>query len=291
MDEAINVNLSPVWSGILNVYREFAKVCDQHHLRFYLTDGSAIGAVRHRGFIPWDDDLDVSMPREDFNRFLEIAKNELPSFLQVLSLDHTRGYPLSFAKVQDIRKEVVERLEKEVGFTLSSGLYIDIFPFDGWSGSRVRYCLAKTLAFFVGCIEKYRFAKYDKCTRRAKCAWIIGAILSPVVKRTDDEAALSLLYESCFGRRDTRGYPYTARIRCRKDRRLILRADIWGDPVMIDFCGIKAPIPHGYDEYLRQDYGDYMKLPPTEKRRSHHRIDGWHVNWWLGLNETITDRD
>ena len=84
-------NLAPVWKVVLDIYREFAAICQRHSLRHYAAFGTALGAVRHKGFIPWDDDFDVMMPRPDYERLIEIAPSELPAHLQFLSKKTTPG--------------------------------------------------------------------------------------------------------------------------------------------------------------------------------------------------------
>lgn len=275
-------NLKPVWEAILCVYKEFARICEKHNLRFYVTDGSAIGAIRHKGFIPWDDDLDISMPREDYCRFLEIAKDELPPHLKTLSIEENPEYNALFAKVIESRREVVEDVEHKIGYTLTSGIYIDIFPIDGWSGSRFEFCLNKIRYFMLSCVDRFQHQTFGVLSWRGRFAWILGAVLNPFYSKMSAPTDTVLAYQSIYGVRPCGDCSSTARVRCWPDRRLILRSDIWGVPTYVDFCGIKVPVPEKYDEYLRQDYGDYMKLPPEEKRRTTHSKDGYHHPWYLG---------
>lgn len=124
--------MRPVWDAILEVYDAFAKVCDKNGLRYYVSDGGALGAVRHGGFIPWDDDLDVSMPREDYEKFIELSKTELPPHLKFVNWKNTPEFTLLFGKVQDSREDKIRAIEEKTGRMLSNGVYIDIFPIDGY---------------------------------------------------------------------------------------------------------------------------------------------------------------
>lgn len=257
-------------------------MCDRHGLRFYLSDGSAIGAIRHKGFIPWDDDLDVSMPREDYDKFMSIAASELPSHLCVMSIEKTPGYSNLHGKVQETRREIVEDIERQAGYTLSSGVFLDIFPIDGWSGSRFWYQVNKLRFVLLACAAKFQRTSFKSLTFRGKLSWIVGGFLRPFYSQFKSEADVSRAFQSIYGVRPCAGMPYTARVRCWLDRRLILRADVWGTPTYVEFCGLKVPVAEKYDDYLRQDYGDYMKLPPEEKRRTTHSCDGYHFPWWLG---------
>ena len=91
--------LHKLWDYELSIYNEFARVCDKYGFRYFASYGTVIGAMRHRGFIPWDDDMDVGMPREDYEKFLEVAPKELGSTFALLEARKTKGYVLPFAKL------------------------------------------------------------------------------------------------------------------------------------------------------------------------------------------------
>ena len=276
------VSLEPVWEAILDVYKEFAIVCKRHGLRYYFTDGSAIGALRHRGFIPWDDDIDISMPREDYNLFMKYAPKELPAHLCVISIKNTPSYPNLHGKVQETRRNIVEAAERAAGYTLSTGIFIDLFPFDGWSGSRFGLIVNTIRFFLLDCVCKFRKEKFKRISTKGKLAWIAGMAISPLYDKFKSSSDVAKAYEAIYGVRTTVGCPYTARVRCWLNKRMILRSDVWGKPFYANFCGMKVPLPEKYDEYLRQEYGNYMKLPPVEKRMATHSKDGYHYPWWLG---------
>jgi len=119
----------------LDIFKAFLKVCKENDLRYFLAGGTLLGAVRHKGFIPWDDDMDVLMPRKDYDRFLEIGQSLLPPeyFLQTRQTD--REYPCNFAKIRDSRTTFVEKSLKDR--VINHGVYIDIFPLDYFPQSPV----------------------------------------------------------------------------------------------------------------------------------------------------------
>ena len=158
--------LRPLWDASLGIYREIAKICERHGLRYYVTDGTALGAVRHKGFIPWDDDFDMSMPRPDYEKFKKIFMAELPPHLKFVDFHNTPEFGLLFGKVQDCRRDKIEALEKVVGFQLSNGLFIDIFPIDGYPRSR-----------FVGKVVYFLSRIFGRIARRGgggvyRYAWL-----------------------------------------------------------------------------------------------------------------------
>ena len=113
----------------LEMLKTFIKICKKHNFMYFLVGGTCLGSVRHGGFIPWDDDIDVGMPRSDYNKFIKIASEELPGnmFLQTFFTDEQ--YPCAFAKIRNNDTTFIEKgLRKS---NINHGIYIDIFPLDG----------------------------------------------------------------------------------------------------------------------------------------------------------------
>ena len=106
-------NLRPIWDTILDVWKECYAICKRHNLRIWVAYGTAIGAMRHKGFIPWDDDFDVMMPRADYNLFMKYAVDELPAYMKWHSIENDPKYTLLFGKVQDERKDVLNKVKEE----------------------------------------------------------------------------------------------------------------------------------------------------------------------------------
>ena len=124
----------------LNILDRFLEICERHRLRYFLNAGTLLGAVRHRGFIPWDDDIDVCMPRPDYERFLEIAAKELPGELRPVWFG-TQGkgeHPQYNCEIQDTRFPIVQMIAQQAKETC---VWIDVFPMDGMPANRVRHTL------------------------------------------------------------------------------------------------------------------------------------------------------
>ena len=116
---------------ILSIYKSFAAICQKYDIKHCVAFGTMLGAVRHNGFIPWDDDFDVFMLREDYEKFLTVADKELPEYFKVVSHRNCPAFPVNFSKIQESRKEIYEMIEEKEGYVSPTGLYIDIFPLDG----------------------------------------------------------------------------------------------------------------------------------------------------------------
>ena len=274
--------LSPLWNALLAIYKAFSEICDRYGLRYYVTDGNAIGAVRHHGFIPWDDDFDVSMPRPDYERFIAIAGQELPAYLKVVNWRNTPEFDCMFLKIQDVRRERVLEVEEKVGYQLSNGIFIDIFPIDGYPESKVAevWYLARMKCLWL--LKRYYAETLTAQTPKGKVAWIIGWLISLVafkIRSNADclEMADILNQRDVFGETKMCGRSATTMW-----KRVVIPTETYGTPVYFDFTdGVRVPLPHDFDTYLSYDYPNYMTLPPEEKRRPSHTY-AKRCAWWLG---------
>lgn len=139
-----NEELHKLHNEELNILKLVVRFCDENHIQYFLTAGSLLGAVRHKGFIPWDDDLDISMPRDDYERFLSIAANKLDKCLYLHCNNTDTEYWLPFAKVRMNDTEFVEPTIEKI--QTHKGIFIDIFPLDNAKKQKgfFQYLQAKT---------------------------------------------------------------------------------------------------------------------------------------------------
>lgn len=264
-------NLKPVWLAILDVYSAYASACEKLNVRHWAAYGTLLGAVRHKGFIPWDDDFDVFMPRDDYERFLARAEEYLPSYLKLVTWRNTKEYDFAFAKVQDTRRDVYDRVVKESGTEQPQGLYIDIFPLDGVAESfwgRLREKLVRTLAY-----ARYT-SLFRKGAHRGLKGWVgelLGYLLAPWFGKFSSPKDFDLLREQIAER-----HPFAGSKSC--GFYFTLQGGwewtgdaVWfNDTVMLPFMDIVVPAPVKWHECLTQMYGDYMTPPPEPDRKSVH---------------------
>ena len=267
------INLQPVWNELIKIYDEIAKVCDRHHLRYFVSAGTLLGAVRHQGFIPWDDDFDLHMPRPDYIRFCEIAPKELPDHLKIVDYHNTREYMFRFLKVQETDREVFRSISAESGYMNPHGLYVDIFPLDGRPDKFWETTWLKIKLFCAYARMTYLFRK--GCHRGIKgylgeyLGFIMGAFFGGIKTRKDwtclyDQWSQKYDYEKCrLVGRFTDG---VVRIGWNT------RREAYSDFVDLPFGASTVKGPSGYEELLRLWYGDYMKLPPSEQQVSNHQV-------------------
>ena len=123
-----NYDLKELQNVMLQMMIEIDRICRKNNIQYILSGGTMLGAVRHHGFIPWDDDMDIAMPRKDYDRFVEIANSELPERFRLECYENTRDYPYNFGKVRDVNTIFKEKFTASLN--INHGVYIDVFPMD-----------------------------------------------------------------------------------------------------------------------------------------------------------------
>lgn len=264
-----NHGLRPLWDAILPIYIEFRRICERHGLRHWAAFGTALGAARHKGFIPWDDDFDVMMPREDYEKFMQVADAELPRHLRTVNWKNTDGYKWMFGKVQDVRRDNLIRIEKALGRILPQGIYIDIFPCDGYPSEKWA-CVARKLDGVALCAKR----EARTCPRHKR--WHLRRLVMRAL------GAVSPFYGSCRTLRDfaaandrrmkARSFADSERvITCGVRFSLgltgtVYPADLFKETVEVPFEGLMLPVVCDYKRYLAIEFGAWERLPPEKDR-------------------------
>ena len=233
---------------------------DEHGLRFYLTEGTMLGAIRHKGFIPWDDDIDIAMPREDYDKLVELAfQGKIPPELNFDALENNPNHWVLGAKMQLVRQTPYIQ-HKVTKLSKCNGPYVDIFPLDYWNKPT-----SYNNAFANICVKMCRrliFIKtgYSKATKK-KFARIIARIFLPIMSnRRIQKFAIKNMKKFYSGNRKylvnlCSYYPYYKEV---------FPTSFFGEPVYVDFEGHKMPVPCEYDYMLKTVYGkSYDTIPPA----------------------------
>lgn len=271
----------PLWDELLHIYEEVARVCDRHGLRYFLMEGNAIGAIRHKGFVPWDDDVDIAMPRPDYEKFIQIANTELPPHLRYWDWRNQPDFNLTFGKVQDIRRNKIEEIEGQIGVMQSSGLYIDILVIDGFPSNFLAQWWYKVRMFALGSIVRRMQTRLKGQTLGGSISWILGFVLKiclPSLNTHDkvfsaiDRQMKSVPYET-----SKQTWRAGAAIRVT----MTFPRHVWDGVFEAEFDRLIVPLPSGYDLYLKTQYGDYRAMPPVDKQKPSHSLSYRHP-WWLG---------
>ena len=245
-----------------------ADFCEASGLTYFLAYGTLIGAIRHDGFIPWDDDIDIAMPRQDYDKFVQ-SFNLHESHHRIIDFSLDQNYGISFAKVYDNRTWLYEYKYKEDKF----GVYI-IFPIDGVVG---KWQMHKARIF-----DKLLHAKRANFKNRtlaknlsnciAKCL-LYPFSIKDILRCVDKNVRQHL-----FGTTPYAGIMLETYGTCE-----VVETSVFSDTILHRFEDGEYRIPIGYDRWLRSIYGDYMQLPPKEQQNAHH----FYKAYWKDLNEDI----
>ena len=245
----------------LDLLQKTADFCDNNGLRYFLCGGTLLGAIRHKGYIPWDDDIDIAMPRPDYDRFMK-SFNRPENYYQVVNLDNNADYAFAFAKVFDNRT-----ILKELHYPGSTfGVFIDVFPADGVKEAAQIYKIQRLRKFL-----NTKKANYYKRTLSKKIINTFGKFLllpfsaHQIAKKIDNEAR-----KYTFG-----SLPKAGIIVNPFGPGEMVDKSVFDSDVYREFEGREYRVPIGYDKWLRSIYGDYMQLPPVEQQVTHHTFEAW----------------
>lgn len=251
----------------LDILIAFSEYCKSNGLRYFLAYGTLIGAVRHKGFIPWDNDVDVVMPRPDYEKLLSLVQ-EKPIAEHLHILDYRRERTFPYAKVVDTRTVCKEHFLVTED---NMGLYVDIFPLDGMPEDQKEQ---DRIFHKVNILSKlYVLANYRFNTGSTPVIRLIKNILYPVSRLVSSRWVCEKLNTLCAA------YPY--------DESKLVANIVWGEgkkditpreflrPLHGEFETYEVWIPAEYAEILTRYYGDYMQIPPEEERVTHEFEAYW----------------
>lgn len=254
---------------LLATYKYFEAFCDSHDIKFYACAGTAIGAIRHKGFIPWDDDIDVQMTRDQYEKLL-CCKNEINNEdYEFIDID-TPGYYLPFAKLSHRHSTIIE----SKGLETPIGAYIDIFVLDSSDESKEKIYqrkigYEKVCKQFLLCSIRHSWNEIFCSLTRGHLAQVLWYILQKLILhplRPFIKFRVKHYLPADFNANSKWVVCYIGGYKERE----ICDPKIFDGTIDVPFEDTTIRIPKNYDWYLTQIYGDYMTPPPEEKRQSHH---------------------
>ena len=257
----------------LRILHAFDEYCIENHLKYSLSGGTLLGAVRHKGYIPWDDDIDVMMPREDYMRLLNICNKGIKGY-SVKSAYWNRPFHYTYIKVIASNTILLEYTNNNV---TKSAVYIDVFPIDGLPNevslsNKHFYRMKKNINRFVLISMAYGVKK--SCSFLKSLAWLVLRFLYCLkldqyyYKKIENSAQKYSFKDSDYVGCIVAGYGTRERI-SRKPFSKYIR---------IPFESNSYSCISGYNEYLTALYGDYLKLPPKEEQKSNHNYKAYAID-------------
>lgn len=260
-------NIKEIQKIELDILDFVVSICKRNNLRYFMVGGTLLGAVRHKGFIPWDDDVDIAMPRNDYERFISIMLNTKDNNIyKICCMQENNYYSYPFCKITDARTKIIYENINELVY--DEGLSIDVFPMDGMGNDYelAKKELIKIFRKYTNILSTRLPFKYVKREQYIKFFLkkiyyfpysIIGRknSLNRIITKLDDFDT-SKYVASIFG--------------LRKDKEIIERSCF--DIIQIEFEGKKYNAPSGFDKYLHNMYGEYMKVPSKDEQIMCHNM-------------------
>ena len=268
MENSINEDLKILQACELENLTILKQVCDENNLRYYLIGGTLIGVVRHKGFIPWDDDIDVGLPRPDYNKFLDLIGEYLPDFMDVKTMSSDPNYKCYFTRLINNKKKIYWN---QGHYNAKIGIWMDVFPIDGLPNNKLLRYLQVFRVYWIKML--YKFTQIEHVTSNKKSSKFesfliqfakvtkIGKILSAdKLLHKLDKQLQRYNYDECdFAWNFSGGHALKE----------IMPKRLWGGHRVERFEGMEVSVPECAEEHLEYIFGDYMTPPPENERITH----------------------
>lgn len=262
--------LKKVQNVQLEILKEFDRICRKNNITYQLWAGTLLGAIRHEGFIPWDDDIDVAMLRSDYEKFISICNKELDDkyFIQTFKTD-----PNSQSLFAKIKKNGTIYRENRVKNTeMHHGIFIDIFPLDNVKDNKKYYTIKLKIASFLYRIHIGLATAYDDASNaKKKIKSVLNKLINNKIKfKLKNIIEKLITYEN---KNDSNYINHlTNGINIERLDKFLVKKDTFNNVIEKSFEGEKFFVPENYDDLLKNIYGNYMELPPIDQQTPHHGI-------------------
>ena len=267
------MELKEIQSAELSILKVLLKIIEKYHLKYYALGGTLLGAVRHKGFIPWDDDIDIGMPRPDYERFLQIAEKELPEPFHIYSF--CGGKKLSESYFSKAVDESVTIKRVFCGNEMEYPIWVDIFPLDGVPEGKLLFSIWKNRGMLLA--KLFTLAQVSKqydvslprenfVNRKEK---VIRIFLKLHINKLLDEKTLWNRLDRLLKKYDYNDAKKLINFCGNWHMKEMFSKSVYGEGALYPFEDVMVRGPQDYDFVLTQMYGDYM-TPPPENQRNHH---------------------
>lgn len=249
----------------LEILLEIKRICENNNINYYLCFGTLLGAVRHKGFIPWDDDIDIYMKREDYNRFLQIAPTQISDKYFVESSKSNRDYIYSFCKVKANNTIFKEACTSKLN--IHQGIWVDIFPLDNLEN--INYTLCDKRIYQMSIWQTAIDYNAGIIKLKKPISKLFFKLISIIFKhKLLNKKEKIMQSRNKYSANFLIDYNYETQ----KYKKVIFPKNYYENTIQLEFEGHSFTAPENYDSILRQVYGDYMEFPPIEERINKHEI-------------------
>lgn len=242
--------------------------CKEHGINYCINYGTLIGAIRHKGFIPWDDDIDLSMTRENYEKFIQLF-SEKQSRYKLLSLETDDQYFNNFIKIVDPTTKIIDTRNTK---TYDSGVFIDIFPMDTFNDTKVVDICYKLESFKLLSFSKHKNIVYGDSKLKDLIRTLFWLLLRPISPRF-----FAHQIEKQIQKYKVKDGKYIAFIPSKLKEKEVFTKETFEDLIEVPFEHRTLSAPKQYDVILKQYYGDYMTLPSKEKQIYIHEFEAYKL--------------
>ena len=256
--EIMGVNIKDIQVKMLNILVEIDKICKKHKIKYILDSGTLLGAIRHKGFIPWDDDIDIAMLREDYEKFVQVATNELKNNIIFEDMRVRNHFPNIFGKCYDNNTLYLEDGTQHLD--VNHGIWLDVFPMDNIN-IKTKWLHCRIIASF----NTIRLLKLGVIKFNLKYLFYAPFLVLPL-------NWINLFIQKVLTYYSNTKSEYVCPICQSGTKKPIFHRTMFTNIMLVVFEGKLFPVPVEYDKYLKGYYTSPMQLPPEEKRHPGHQI-------------------
>lgn len=263
----MTVDSKNLQTELFQMLKSFHEVCIKNKLTYYMVCGTFLGAVRHKGFIPWDDDVDVGMPRKDYDKFCKLAKKILPQNYEIRYYQNSKGLHYHFVKLMKSDSTLIERNLKKGNV---GGLYIDVFPLDNLDDYSFLGKIRSKSIWFLHSLERYHCTTERKPSLLKDCIHLFSKIV-PL-------AGINFVLEKLLTCNNNEKSNFICNYLAGWSEKEVLPRSVWGKPTFYKFENAEFYGPEQAEKYLTKVYGNYMQPPPVKDRVYTHNYSYVNLN-------------
>ena len=243
--------------------------CQKHHLRWYMIGGSLIGVLRHKGFIPWDDDIDVGMPRTDYDKFVSL-QSEFPVGYTLTDRHNDAKWQFNFSQFVDNESEIIVHMNEK---PRTCKIWIDVFPIDGLPSKGIKRWFHIKRVMWCRYLVQIPNIRTQVDTHKVGRPWYEKAIIKmlhilPLGALVNVDSVLGRM-ERILHLYSFDDAEWAGNLLGKQREKEVMKKEWWGNPIQLPFENIEVCCPMDSDKIERQLYGDYMTFPDEKDRVSH----------------------